>query len=95
VFLVKAESDRWEVCGVGYDDGGARAVLAPDNEPSVSEWTADMASRRAFEEPEKDVARLSVGVAPAYESEKADSYGLLGNGNDVVLSVDFRFDILR
>jgi hypothetical protein len=73
VFLVKAESDRWEVCGVGYDDGGARAVLAPDNEPSVSEWTADMASRRAFEEPEKDVARLSVGVAPAYESEKADS----------------------
>ena len=54
-----------------------------------------MASRRAFEEPEKDVARLSVGIVPAYESEKADSYGLLGNGNDVVLSVDFRFDILR
>jgi hypothetical protein len=54
-----------------------------------------MASRRAFEEPEKDVDRLSVGVVPAYESEKADSYGLLGNGNDVVLSVDFRFDILR
>jgi len=54
-----------------------------------------MASRRAFEEPEKEVARLSVGVVPAHDSEKADSYGLLGNGNDVVESVDFRFDILR
>jgi hypothetical protein len=54
-----------------------------------------MASRRAFEDPENDVARLSVGVVPAHDSEKADSYGLLGNGNDVVLSVDFRFDIRR
>jgi hypothetical protein len=57
--------------------------------------TADMASRRAFEDPENDVARLSVGVVPAHDSEKADSYGLLGSGNDVVLSVDFRFDIRR
>ena len=54
-----------------------------------------MASKRAFEEPEKDVARLSVGVIPAHDSEKAVSYGLLGSGNDVVESVDFRFDILR
>lgn len=38
---------------------------------------------------------MSVGVAPAQASEKADSYGLLGNGNEVVESADFRFDILR
>jgi hypothetical protein len=44
VFLVKADRDLCEVCGVGYDDGGARAVLIPDNDPSESEWTADMAS---------------------------------------------------
>jgi hypothetical protein len=34
-------------------------------------------------------------VVPAHDSENADSYGLLGNGNEVLESVDFRFDILR
>lgn len=54
-----------------------------------------MASCLAFEDPENEVARLSVGVVPAHDSEKADSYGLLGNGREVVESADLRFDILR
>lgn len=90
---VKVVKDRCDGCGVGKDcvEGTFRpTVFELDSTPSES-----MASRREFEEPENEVARLSYGPVGVDSSCVDESYMLLGAGSERVDSIDFRLDMRR
>lgn len=85
--------DRWDGCGVGSDwvEGAFRpTAFELDSAPSES-----MASRREFEEPEKEVARLSYDPVGVGSSANDESYMLLGAGSERVESIDLRLDMRR